>query len=246
MNRRPYFTPRDKFDSIVILRERAASSSPARSDKFMNKPAIGSEWDSAEVLDLPGDHACPEPAASDFAPNFTLNMAAMIFSDDQQPDPVLSDFATRLMNNNHRVLGLVQHGHCEGPATRELFATLLHNGDDVPLFQNLGSCAMGCKLDVNQLLRAGASISDALANDDAHILIINRFGKLEKEGKGLLFLIEQALSANVPVLIAVPESHLDSWMEFSGGLGDRLACDAAAIAQWWDSFAASAPLRRIA
>ncbi len=208
----------------------------------MNKPAIGPEWDSAEVLDLPGDRSWPEPAASDVIPN----MAALVFSDDQQPDPVLGDFASRLMSEGHRVLGLVQRGHCEGPATRELFATLLHNGDDVPLFQDLGSCAMGCKLDVNQLLRAGASISDALANGGADILIINRFGKLEKEGKGLLFLIEQALSANVPVLIAVPESHLDDWTEFSGGLGDQFACDAVAVTQWWDSFAATAPVRRIA
>lgn len=208
----------------------------------MNKPATGSEWISAEALDLSGPHARTEPAAPDFSPN----MAALIFSDEQQPDPILREFAARLMDQGHRLLGLVQKGHCEGPATRELFATLLHNGDDVPLFQDLGSCAMGCKLDVNQLLRAGVSISEALANDGADILIINRFGKLEKEGKGLLFLIEQALSANIPVLIAVPNAHLDCWMEFSGGLGEALACDTQAITQWWNGFAASALLRRIA
>lgn len=208
----------------------------------MNKPATGAEWNSVEVLDLPGHQAWTEPAAQDFAPS----LAALIFADEQQPDPLLGEFASRLMESGHRVLGLVQRGHCEGPATRELFATLLHNGDDVPLFQDLGSCAMGCKLDVNQLLRAGASISDALTKDGADILIINRFGKLEKEGKGLLFLVEQALSASIPVLIAVPQSHLDDWAEFSGGLGGRLACDTAAIAQWWDSFAASAALRRTA
>jgi hypothetical protein len=208
----------------------------------MNKPAIGTEWDCAEVLDLPGHPAWPEPAAHDFAPT----MAALIFSDDQQPDPVLGEFAARLVDQGHRVLGLVQKGHCEGPATRELFATLLHSGNDVPLFQDLGSCAMGCKLDVNQLLRAGASISDALAQNGGDVLIINRFGKLEKEGKGLLFLIEQALSASIPVLIAVPESHLDYWTEFSGGLGDRLTCDAAAVTRWWNSFAAPAVLRHTA
>jgi hypothetical protein len=199
----------------------------------MNKPATGSEWISAEALDRPGHHAGTEPAALDFAPR----MAALIFSDEQQPDIVLREFATRLMDQGHRVLGLVQKGHCDGPATRELFATLLHTGGDVPLFQDLGSCAQGCKLDVNQLLCAGASISDALAQNGADVLIINRFGKLEKEGKGLLFLVEQALSADIPVLIAVPELHLGYWTEFSGGLGDQFACDSDAIARWWDSLA---------
>ncbi len=163
-------------------------------------------------------------------------MAALVFSEDQKPDEILSAFADELMHRGHRVLGLIQRGHCGGPATRELFATLLHTGGDVQLFQDLGSCAQGCKLDADQLLRAGASVSEALARDGADILIINRFGKLEKEGKGLLFLIEQALSADIPVLIAVPEGSLDGWMEFSGGLGVRLACSEIAVEAWWKRF----------
>ncbi len=209
-------------------------------DSLTLKPVAG------DILELA---ECREDASSaDLDTNISpiSPMAAMIFSDDHRPDEILSEFAARLTDRGHRVLGLVQKGHCEGPATRELFATLLHTGDDVALFQDLGSCAMGCKLDVNQLLRAGATISDALARDGADILIINRFGKLEKEGKGLLFLVEQAFNANIPVLIAVPELHLDDWREFSGGLGEQFACDSAALAHWWNSLAASALLRRIA
>ena len=176
----------------------------------------------------------------------TAAMAAMVFNDTQQPDEVLSEFATRLMDHGQRVLGLVQKGHCEGPATRELFVTLLHTGHDVQIFQDLGSCAQGCKLDINQLLRAGASISESLMQGGADILIINRFGKLEKEGKGLLFLVEQALSANIPVLIAVPDLHLDGWTEFSGGLGEQLACDAASLAHWWNGRTGREPIRCIA
>ncbi|RTL54123.1 MAG: DUF2478 domain-containing protein [Bradyrhizobiaceae bacterium] len=176
-------------------------------------------------------------------------IAALVFSGDENPDEVLSRFADGLMQNRHRVMGLIQRGHCNGPDTRELFATLLHTGDAVPLFQDLGTCAQGCKLDANQLLRAGAAISEALARDGGDILIVNRFGKLEKEGKGLLFLIEQALGAGIPVLIAVPQASLDEWSAFSGGFDVRLACSERAVSAWWESFstpAGSLPGRRIA
>lgn len=195
---------------------------------------------SGNITEAAGQREEVQPADSIAA------MAAMVFHDTQQPDDILSEFASHLMDQGKRVLGLVQKGHCEGPATRELFVTLLHTGNDVQIFQDLGSCAQGCKLDINQLLRAGASISESLTQGGADILIINRFGKLEKEGKGLLFLVEQALSADIPVLIAVPDLHLDGWMEFSGGLGRQLACDAASLVQWWSDLADREPIRRIA
>ncbi|HEY0234275.1 MAG TPA: DUF2478 domain-containing protein [Afipia sp.] len=209
----------------------------------MDSNPIASERVSGDVLELSERRGKSQPAAS---PDVVHAMAALVFSDDQQPDEILSEFAALVMSRGHRALGLIQRGHCSGPATRELFVTLLHTGDDVQIFQDLGSCAQGCKLDVNQLLFAGASISQSLTQDGADILIINRFGKLEKEGKGLLFLIDQALSAGVPVLIAVPEASLDDWMEFSGGLGVTLECSEACVTDWWDGFAAAALLPRSA
>ena len=38
----------------------------------------------------------------------------------------------------------------------------------------------------------------------ADLVIVNRFGRQEREGKGLSYLIERALSADIPVVIAVP------------------------------------------
>lgn len=201
----------------------------------MDNAPIVWERGSEDIPELTGRRKQAQAADLDVA--IDIAMAAMVFSDDQEPDEILSEFAARLMDDGHRVMGLVQKGHCSGPATRELFVTLLHTGDDVQIFQDLGSCAQGCKLDVNQLLRAGASIAEALAQDGADVLIVNRFGKLEKEGKGLLFLIEQALSADIPILIAVPESSLDDWMEFSGGLGVRLACSESSVTAWWKRLA---------
>lgn len=210
----------------------------------MDHQPISHERSSGDVLQLPERRDEAQPAGPDVAiPD--IAMAALVFSEDQQPDDILSEFAARLTDQGRRVMGLVQKGHCSGPATRELFVTLLHTGEDVQIFQDLGSCAQGCKLDVNHLLRAGASISEALARDGADILIINRFGKLEKEGHGLLFLIEQAIGANIPVLIAVPQASREDWMDFCGGLGVTLACSQSNIAAWWKRFASpGAPVYR--
>src|SRR5215467_11153090 len=110
---------------------------------------------------------------------------------------------------------------------------MLHNGEQLQLFQDLGTCARGCKLDVDRLMRAGGEIADQLTRSGADLLIINRFGKHEQEGKGLLFLVEQALSLDIPVLIAVPDIRFHHWIEFSGGMSVKLPCRSASLQAWW-------------
>ena len=93
--------------------------------------------------------------------------------------------------------------HClDAPS---LSAVLVHSGEELQLFQNLGAFATGCKLDVGQLMGAGARVATAI-DQGADLVIVNRFGRQECEGKGLSFLVERALSADIPVVVAVP-SH---------------------------------------
>ena len=80
---------------------------------------------------------------------------------------------------------------------------LVHTGEKLQLFQSLGSCSTGCQLDVGQLLAAGQRIAREI-EEGADLLIVNRFGRQEREGRGLSYLVERALSADIPVVIAVP------------------------------------------
>jgi hypothetical protein len=166
------------------------------------------------------------------------DLAALVYDKDQDPDPILRDFAAGLSGRGHRVVGLVQLGRDRD--AKQLSAMLVHSGEEVQLFQNLGPQAEGCRLDVGALLQAGSRIADAL-DQRADLVIINRFGKQESDGKGLLFVIERALGAGMPVVIAVPRSRLVDWIAFSGGMSGKLACDRAALETWWDAVSARAP-----
>jgi len=133
------------------------------------------------------------------------DLAALVYERDQDPDEVLRDFSSDLNARGYRAVGLVQTGHHCLDAPR-LSAMLVHTGEELQLLQNLGTCATGCRLDVGQLMDAGAQIASAI-DRGADLVIVNRFGRQECEGKGLSYLVDRALSADIPVVIAVPRLH---------------------------------------
>jgi len=75
----------------------------------------------------------------------------------------------------------------------------------------------------------------------ADLMIINRFGKRERDGRGLSYLIERALNADIPVLIAVASHRFDDWVKFAGGMSVKLACDRHALDMWWRNVSVRAP-----
>jgi hypothetical protein len=72
----------------------------------------------------------------------------------------------------------------------------------------------------------------------ADLVIVNRFGRQEREGKGLSYLIERALSADIPVVIAVPSHRFADWIKFADGMSVKLHCDLGSLKVWWDGVAA--------
>lgn len=161
----------------------------------------------------------------------TPRLAALIYNESQDPDAVLRGFASDLNGGGSRAVGLVQLGHplADPP---QLSALLLHSNETMRLFQDLGRGSSGCKLDIGQLLAAGSKVAQAI-EDGADLVIINRFGRQEIEGKGLSYLIERALSAEIPVVIAVPDARLADWKIFSDGMAVHLTCDRPALDGWW-------------
>jgi hypothetical protein len=69
----------------------------------------------------------------------------------------------------------------------------------------------------------------------ADLVIINRFGKRERDGKGLARVIERALDADIPVVIAVSSDSFADWVKFAGGMSVKLACDPTALVRWWNN-----------
>lgn len=180
------------------------------------------------MLDAPTS----DPLAVDVpAADAPCDLAALVYDEGQDPDALLHAFAADLRAHGVRAVGLVQSG--DRAADRSsVHAVLVHSGERLALLQDLGPLAEGCRLDVGQLLSAGARVASAL-DQGADVLIINRFGKLEREGQGLSYLIDRALSDGIPVIIAVPSRRLDDWTGFAGGMSVQLDCSRAALDQWW-------------
>ncbi|MCP3407692.1 DUF2478 domain-containing protein [Bradyrhizobium sp. CCGB01] len=163
------------------------------------------------------------------------DLAALVYEPHQDPDAVLRNFAADLNARGVRVVGLVQAGQC---ADSSLSAVLLHSGEKLLLAQDFDPAAQGCRLDLARLQNAGERVADALSRG-ADLVIINRFGKRERDGKGLGYLIERALSADIPVVIAVASDRFSDWITFVGGMSVRLGCERDALEAWWNNISTS-------
>jgi hypothetical protein len=161
------------------------------------------------------------------------DLAALVYEQDQDPDEILRGFAADLNAGGYRAVGLVQVGHhcIDAPG---MSALLIHTGEELQLFQDLGSCSAGCRLDVGQLLNAAERVASAI-DRGADLVIVNRFGRQEREGRGLSHLIERALSADIPVVIAVPSHRFTDWIRFADGMSVKLRCDRESLDAWWNA-----------
>src|ERR1700722_13077405 len=157
------------------------------------------------------------------------DIAALVYDEDQDPDAALRDFAADLNARGYRAVGMVQTGQC---ADSSLSAVFLHDGEKLNLAQDFDPNAKGCHLDVDRLHSAGLRIASAL-EAGADIVIDNRFGKRERDGKGLIYLIERAIEADLPVVIAVSSRHFAEWIKFAEGMTVKLACNRHALEAWW-------------
>jgi len=170
------------------------------------------------------------------------DLAAVVYGADDDPDRLISGFAADLRRSGGRPVGVVQLGRSCRAENPRLGVVMLPDGEVVRLApQDFESQAFasqaeahvtGCRLDPDRL--AGLAVRLAAAIEaGADLVIINRFGRSEAEGKGLIDLIPQALGADIPVLIAVPEQRFAAWLRFSEGMNVRLACRREALDRWW-------------
>jgi len=162
------------------------------------------------------------------------DLAALVYEDDQDPDTILRDFAAELNASGRRVVGMVQTGQC---ADSSLSAVMVHSGEVLLLAQPATSPGGGCKLDLSRLQDAATLVAGAIETG-ANLVIVNRFGKRERNGKGLARVIERALDADIPVVIAVASANFADWIKFADGMSVKLPCSREALDAWWSAVSA--------
>ena len=76
------------------------------------------------------------------------------------------------------------------------------------------------------------------ASPAPRLLIVNKFGRQEAEGRGFRPLIGEALARGTAVVTAVGADYLPAFAEFAGGMEERLAPDEGALFDWCAGVAA--------
>lgn len=159
-------------------------------------------------------------------------LAAVRYRRDDGVDRLLEAVVRDLQARGARVAGYVQHeteadGECCAVTLVEDVAT----GERHVISQQLGSGARGCRLDPQALAGLCGPLEATLARG-ADILVLNRFGKAEAEGRGLRDAIGQAMTGGVPVLTAVQGAWLPAWEAFAGEFGTTLPPAREEIGAW--------------
>ena len=131
-----------------------------------------------------------------------------------------------------RVAGVLQHPVCSDTAGHcDVALEELTTGLRTDLFEDRGPGASGCRLDVAALAEVNAQVARSL-DAEPELLILNKFGKVEAEGRGLLDLVAIAIDRGIPVVIGVPIRNLEAWRNFAGGLSAEFTGDPSETMDW--------------
>ena len=108
----------------------------------------------------------------------------------------------------------------------------LASGTEIPISQDRGRDARGCRLDHGALEEAAALAMRALCDERLpDLLVLSKFGKREIEGHGFRQIVEKAIELGVPVLVGVGSEHVAGFRDFAGEYGTVLD-DEAAVDAW--------------
>ncbi|WP_212525500.1 DUF2478 domain-containing protein [Actibacterium sp. MT2.3-13A] len=147
-------------------------------------------------------------------------------------DLLIREVAERMMAEGVPLAGAVQVNLDTDPARKcDMDLHILSRDRVVRISQNLGALARGCRLDPDGLESAVGLVAAALA-EHPDLLIVNKYGKQEIDGRGFRPLVGEALAAGIPVLTAVNRDNVERFLEFAEDLAEPLPNDAQAIYAW--------------
>lgn len=146
-------------------------------------------------------------------------------------DMLLSRVAGVLADRGYATLGTVQINTERGLGPCDMDIRVLPDGPTLRISQDLGQASSGCRLDPSALETA-VGLTATRLRAGADILIINKFGKHEAEGRGFRDLIADAVELDIPVLVGVNALNLDAFMEFVGHEAKQLSPSERAIQEW--------------
>jgi len=146
-------------------------------------------------------------------------------------DACIAAVVQELRKTGARLAGTVQTNFARAkdhPCDMDLL--VLPSGPTLRISQDLGPGARGCRLNGGVLEEAVMLAAPHLA--EADVLVVNKFGKLESEGRGFVPLIAEAIERGISVLAGVNGLNFQAFMRFTDDCAIRLSHAPSDIAEW--------------
>jgi hypothetical protein len=152
-------------------------------------------------------------------------LLAVVYDDGIAADRILSDLGYDLRAQGVAVQGLVQRNSFRRDRAKcDMELEELGTGRVFQLSKDRGALAGGCRLD-REAIVAAAAVMAAGVEANCELLIVNKFGRSEAEGRGLRDVIADAACRSISTVVGVPRRNLEVWDRFVGELSDRCSID---------------------
>lgn len=155
-------------------------------------------------------------------------------------DRLLSTLASDLIADGLRVCGVVQSNQ-ERPGDHpcDMDIKVLPDGHEHRISQALGRGSRGCRLDPSVLEQAALEVEYSL-EAGADILLINKYGKHEAQGRGLATAIAMAVERDMPVICGLNELNVEAFNTFTASAAVQLAPKLEELVGWANTSLAAA------
>ena len=153
--------------------------------------------------------------------NATPMLAAIVLDVGASHEALVDAVIASLRGDGARVAGYVQRDVARHGGCPDMYVENIETAERTSISQSLGAGSKSCRLDSQALADITGAALPRL-NGSIDVLILNRFGKGEAEGRGLRALFERAIELDVPVLTCVKETYLAAWTDYAGDLATIL------------------------
>ena len=157
---------------------------------------------------------------------------ALVYDDGPAFDSLIWSMTRKLKARGLRLAGVVQQNQTRSDRRRcDMILEDLSTGLRAPISLDRGAGARGCHLDLGAFAVAVRRVEEALMQP-VDLLVVNKFGKEETEGRGLRQAIARAVELGVPALLGVPRRNLDSVRAFCGDVTEEVPVNSSRFSLW--------------
>ncbi len=160
-----------------------------------------------------------------------MKIAYICSGEEHMTDAVLAEASSIAAQDGLALAGTIQMIDPDQlPGKCDITLGLLPDGEQRSISVDLGPGVSGCRLDPGALEDVVMIVHQRLPA--AHALIVNKFGKQEAAGRGLVSAIGEACERGLPVLVGVSPEWREAFLQFSGGEAQHILSDAPSAAKW--------------